>query len=79
MSRKAMIKEIERIINESACTEEVWVTVEELFDDEGKGSAVEDAACTDGEVAFMAESFSTYVYASTLVTPFTSVRTPPQQ
>ena len=35
MSRKAMIKEIERIINESACTEEVWVTVEELFDDEG--------------------------------------------
>ena len=35
MSRKSMIKEIKKIIKESACNEEVWVTVEELFDDEG--------------------------------------------
>ena len=35
MNRKSMIKEIKKIIKESACNEEVWVTVEELFDDEG--------------------------------------------
>ena len=35
MSRKEMIKKIKSIIKESACNEEVRVTVEELFDDEG--------------------------------------------
>ncbi len=32
---KNIKKEVKKIIKESACNEEVWVTVEEMFGDEG--------------------------------------------
>ena len=35
MKESTMKKKINKIISESACNEEVWVTVEEMFGDAG--------------------------------------------